>query len=659
MRYRGSRFYVPPNGGFIMKKQENKIYTQEHYQEMYNLSITDPNKFWGEAGKRLSWIKPYTKVKDTSFDLEDLHIKWFEDGTLNACYNAVDRHIEDGHGDNIAIIWESNFVNEENDESYKITYNELKKNVCRFANTLKDLGVRRGDIVTIYMPMVPETVYAMLACARIGAIHSVVFSGFSAESLSKRIVDTNSKIIITTDGSYRGDKVIDLKSIVDKALEMTPVTNKVLVCGRTNKPMSWNGERDIWYNSIAKYMSDECEIEEMHAEDPLFILYTSGSTGTPKGIMHTTGGYLVYASMTHEYAFDYKEGDIFWCTADIGWITGHSYLVYGPLTNGATTLIFEGVPNYPCCSRVWNICDKYGVNILYTAPTLLRILKKEGDFFVTNTSRSSLRVLGSVGEPMQADLWQWYNDVVGNNRCDIIDTWWQTEGGGIMISPLAGFKQSKAGSVSFPFFGINPYIVDNDGKPAPNGTEGNLVIKDSWPGQARTVYKNLERFKNGYFSTFKNFFFSGDGAYTDQDGYIHITGRVDDIINVSGHRVSTAGVEFALNSNPNVAESAVVGFPHEIKGTGLGAFVVMKSIDSITDFKATKNELKSWVRKKNGPTEVPDVIYIVEDLPKTRSGKIIRRILRKLAEDPKSELGDLSTLSNQDSIHKIIDILAQ
>lgn len=642
-----------------MKKQENKIYTQEHYQEMYNLSITDPNKFWGEAGKRLSWIKPYTKVKDTSFDLEDLHIKWFEDGTLNACYNAVDRHIEDGHGDNIAIIWESNFVNEENDESYKITYNELKKNVCRFANTLKDLGVRRGDIVTIYMPMVPETVYAMLACARIGAIHSVVFSGFSAESLSKRIVDTNSKIIITTDGSYRGDKVIDLKSIVDKALEMTPVTNKVLVCGRTNKPMSWNGERDIWYNSIAKYMSDECEIEEMHAEDPLFILYTSGSTGTPKGIMHTTGGYLVYASMTHEYAFDYKEGDIFWCTADIGWITGHSYLVYGPLTNGATTLIFEGVPNYPCCSRVWNICDKYGVNILYTAPTLLRILKKEGDFFVTNTSRSSLRVLGSVGEPMQADLWQWYNDVVGNGRCDIIDTWWQTEGGGIMISPLAGFNQSKAGSVSFPFFGINPYIVDNDGKPAPNGTEGNLVIKDSWPGQARTVYKNLERFKNGYFSTFKNFFFSGDGAYTDQDGYIHITGRVDDIINVSGHRVSTAGVEFALNSNPNVAESAVVGFPHEIKGTGLCAFVVMKSIDSITDFKATKNELKSWVRKKNGPTEVPDVIYIVEDLPKTRSGKIIRRILRKLAEDPKSELGDLSTLSNQDSIHKIIDILAQ
>ena len=642
-----------------MKKQENKIYTQEHYQEMYNLSITDPNKFWGEAGKRLSWIKPYTKVKDTSFDLEDLHIKWFEDGTLNACYNAVDRHIENGHGDNIAIIWESNFVNEENDESYKVTYNELKKNVCRFANTLKDLGVRRGDIVTIYMPMVPETVYAMLACARIGAIHSVVFSGFSAESLSKRIVDTNSKIIITTDGSYRGDKVIDLKSIVDKALEMTPVTNKVLVCGRTNKPMSWNGERDIWYNSIAKYMSDECEIEEMHAEDPLFILYTSGSTGTPKGIMHTTGGYLVYASMTHEYAFDYKEGDIFWCTADIGWITGHSYLVYGPLTNGATTLIFEGVPNYPCCSRVWNICDKYGVNILYTAPTLLRILKKEGDFFVTNTSRSSLRVLGSVGEPMQADLWQWYNDVVGNGRCDIIDTWWQTEGGGIMISPLAGFNQSKAGSVSFPFFGINPYIVDNDGKPAPNGTEGNLVIKDSWPGQARTVYKNLERFKNGYFSTFKNFFFSGDGAYTDQDGYIHITGRVDDIINVSGHRVSTAGVEFALNSNPNVAESAVVGFPHEIKGTGLCAFVVMKSIDSITDFKATKNELKSWVRKKNGPTEVPDVIYIVEDLPKTRSGKIIRRILRKLAEDPKSELGDLSTLSNQDSIHKIIDILAQ
>lgn len=642
-----------------MKKQENKIYTQEHYQEMYNLSITDPSKFWGEAGKRLSWIKPYTKVKDTSFDLETLHIKWFEDGTLNACYNAVDRHIEDGHGDNIAIIWESNFVNEENDESYKITYNELRKNVCRFANTLKDLGVRRGDIVTIYMPMVPETVYAMLACARIGAIHSVVFSGFSAESLSKRIVDTNSKIIITTDGSYRGDKVIDLKSIVDKALEMTPVTNKVVVCGRTNKPISWNGERDIWYNSISKYMSDECEIEEMHAEDPLFILYTSGSTGTPKGIMHTTGGYLVYASMTHEYAFDYKEGDIFWCTADIGWITGHSYLVYGPLTNGATTLIFEGVPNYPCCSRIWNICDKYGVNILYTAPTLLRILKKEGDFFVTNTSRSSLRVLGSVGEPMQADLWQWYNDVVGNNRCDIIDTWWQTEGGGIMISPLAGFNQSKAGSVSFPFFGINPYIVDNDGKPAPNGTEGNLVIKDSWPGQARTVYKNLERFKNGYFSTFKNFFFSGDGAYADQDGYIHITGRVDDIINVSGHRVSTAGVEFALNSNPNVAESAVVGFPHEIKGTGLCAFVVMKAIDSITDFKATKNEIKAWVRKKNGPTEVPDVIYIVEDLPKTRSGKIIRRILRKLAEDPKSELGDLSTLSNQDSVHKIIDILAQ
>jgi len=639
-----------------MKK---RLYSQNQYQEMYDMSITDPENFWGEAGKRLSWIKPYTKVKDTSFDLEDLHIKWFEDGTLNACYNAVDRHIENGDGEKTAIIWESNFVNEDNDETLKITFNELKSSICKFANVLKDLGVKRGDVVTIYMPMIPETVYAMLACARIGAIHSVVFSGFSAESLSKRIVDTNSKLIVTTDGSYRGDKTIELKSIVDKALEITPVINKVLICGRTHSNMSVNDRRDILYSNIEKYVSDECPIEEMHAEDPLFILYTSGSTGSPKGIVHTTGGYLVYTSMTHEYVFDCKKDDIFWCTADIGWITGHSYLVYGPLTNGCTTLIFEGVPNYPCCSRVWNICDKHHVNILYTAPTLLRILKKEGDFFVTNASRKSLRVLGSVGEPMQADLWHWYDDVVGEKRCDVVDTWWQTEGGGIMISPLAGYGQSKAGSVSFPFFGINPYIVDNDGKPVPNGVEGNLVMKDSWPGQARTVYKNLERFKMGYFSTFKNCFFSGDGAYIDQDGYINITGRVDDIINVSGHRVSTSGVELALNSNPNVAESAIVGIPHEIKGTGICAFVVMKSNDTIMDYKSLKNELKAWVRKKNGPTEVPDEIYIVDDLPKTRSGKIIRRILRKLAENPASELGDLSTLSNQDSIHQIKEILLQ
>jgi len=642
-----------------MMGMEKRLYSQNQYQEMYDMSISNPEKFWGEAGKRLSWIKPYTKVKDTSFDLENLHIKWFEDGTLNACYNAVDRHIENGNGEKTAIIWESNFVNEDNDETLKITFNELKSSVCKFANVLKDLGVKRGDVVTIYMPMIPETVYAMLACARIGAIHSVVFSGFSAESLSKRIVDTNSKLIVTTDGSYRGDKTIDLKAIVDKALEITPVINKVLVCGRTHGNISVNDRRDILYSNIEKYVSDECPIEEMHAEDPLFILYTSGSTGTPKGIVHTTGGYLVYTSMTHEYVFDCKKDDIFWCTADIGWITGHSYLVYGPLTNGCTTLIFEGVPNYPCCSRVWNICDKHQVNILYTAPTLLRILKKEGDFFVTNASRKSLRVLGSVGEPMQADLWHWYDDVVGENRCDIVDTWWQTEGGGIMISPLAGYGQGKAGSVSFPFFGISPYIVDNEGKPVPNGVEGNLVMKDSWPGQARTVYKNLERFKMGYFSTFKNCFFSGDGAFIDQDGHINITGRVDDIINVSGHRVSTSGVELALNSNPNVAESAIVGIPHDIKGTGICAFVVMKSSEPILDYKSVKNELKAWVRKKNGPTEVPDEIYIVDDLPKTRSGKIIRRILRKLAENPASELGDLSTLSNQDSIHQIKEILLQ
>lgn len=640
-----------------MLSSSNKKLNRECYEKKYIESITNPDKFWGEAGKRLSWIKEYTTVRDVSFSVNDLHINWYKDGTLNACYNTVDRHVVNGKGDDIALIWESNF-DDDIENGKKVTYRELQLEVSKFANVLKENGVKKGDVVTIYMPMILETVYAMLACARIGAVHSVVFSGFSAESLAARIKDANSHIVVTCDGSYRGDKVIKLKEIVDKAIEIVPIVNKVIVCARTNKAVTWVGKRDIWYDEAKKHVSDFCDVEEMKAEDPLFLLYTSGSTGTPKGVVHTTGGYLVYVSMTHEYVFDHRPGDIFWCTADIGWITGHSYLVYGPLTNGATSLIFEGIPNYPCCSRVWKICDKYFVNALYTSPTLLRILKKEGDFFVTSSSRKSLRVLGSVGEPMQKDLWKWYHEVVGEKRCSVVDTWWQTEGGGIMISPLASCDNSKEGSVSFPFFGINAYIADSDGNSVPYGTEGNLVIKDSWPGQARTIYKNHERFKKGYFSMFNNAFFSGDGAYADMDGYIFITGRVDDIINVSGHRISTVSVESAINSNPNVAESAVVGFPHDIKGSGICAFVVLKSdSNSVNNIDDLMKELKSWVREKNGPTEVPDRIYLVDSLPKTRSGKIIRRVLRKLAENPNSDLGDLSTVLNIESIHEIKNLL--
>lgn len=653
-----------------MTAQKNKK-TRELYELKYKESIADPEKFWGKEGERISWIKKYTKVKDSSFNLDDLHISWYKDGTLNACYNTVDRHIENGHGNDIAIIWEKNSVNDDPNKDVKITFNQLKSEVSKFANVLKNLGVKKGDIVTLYMPMIPETIFAMLACARIGAVHSVCFSGFSSESLAKRIIDSDSKFIITADGAYRGNKTIELKKIVDDAIEFVEtnfntakrkkIIQKVIVVGNINSTIMWNGNRDVWYNEISRFVSEECPLEEMHAEDPLFLLYTSGSTGTPKAVVHTTGGYLVYASITHEYVFNYKKGDIFWCTADIGWITGHTYLVYGPLTNGCTTLLFEGVPNYPSCSRIWEICDKYQVTTLYTSPTLLRMLKKEGDFFVTKTSRKSLRVLGSVGEPMQKDLWMWYKTVIGENRCDIVDTWWQTEGGGIMLSALSGFGQERAGSVSFPFFGINTYIVDQEGRSVPYGTEGSLVIKDSWPGQCRTIYKNYERFKAGYFSMFKNYFFSGDGAYTDLDGYTFITGRVDDIINVSGHRISTAGIESALNSNEKVAESAVVGFPHEIKGSGICAYVILKNqmdYSNIDELKNIKQELKNWVKQKNGATEVPDKIYIVDELPKTRTGKILRRILRKMTENPDAELGDMSTILNLDSVHQIKNILS-
>lgn len=618
---------------------------------MYNKSISDPESFWRKHGERVSWIRHYTQVKDTNFSKDDLHIRWFYDGTLNASYNCVDRHVERGLGDKTAIIWESNFANE---APRLISYDELRENVCRTANVLKSHGVGRGDIVTIYMPMIPETIYAMLACSRIGAVHSVVFAGFSHVSLADRIRDANSKFLITSDGGYRGNKTLSLKDQADKAIELVPIVKKVFVFGRTGASVSWRGNRDIWMQEAQLYVSDTCPVEEMNAEDPLFVLYTSGSTGTPKGVVHTTGGYLVYVSMTHEYVFDHKKEDIFWCTADVGWITGHSYLVYAPLCNGSTTVMFEGVPSFPSPSRCWDVCDRHSINTFYTAPTLIRMLKREGDSPVERTSRESLKVLGSVGEPIQQAAWNWYHDVVGRGKCDVVDTWWQTEGGGIMISPLANITPLKSGSATLPFFGINPQVVDHDGRPTPIGVEGNLVIKDSWPGQARGILNNPERFVHGYFTTFPGSFFSGDGAVLDKDGYYWITGRVDDIINVSGHRLSTASVECALTSHPSVSEACVVGFPHEIKGQGVCAYVILKKDVDASNIRC---ELQSWVREQRGSIEAPDRIVVVNELPKTRSGKIMRRIVRKITEDPGVELPEDPSLMNESSIHEIRRVL--
>lgn len=619
----------------------------DSYKDLYDRSVKDPDGFWGEMGKRIDWIKPYTKVKNTSYEAPDVSIKWFEDGTLNVSANCIDRHLET-RGDQVAIIWEG----DDPTDDEKITYKQLHERVCKFANVLKAQGVKKGDRVTLYLPMIPEAAYAMLACARIGAIHSIVFAGFSPDSLQNRIEGADSKLVITSDEGLRGGRTVPLKKNTDAALEMCPDDVKVLVVRRTGNDVPWNPERNAWLHEELVKVSADCEPEEMNAEDPLFILYTSGSTGKPKGVVHTTGGYLLYASMTHQYVFDYHDGDIYWCTADVGWVTGHSYIVYGPLANGATTLMFEGVPNYPTASRFWHVVDKWDVNAFYTAPTAIRALMGAGDDFVTRTDRSSLRILGSVGEPINPEAWQWYYDVVGNSKCPIMDTWWQTETGGILITPLAGATELKPGSATRPFFGVKPALVDDKGNFLEGATNGNLVILDSWPGQMRTVYQDHERFVQTYFSTYKGMYFTGDGARRDEDGYYWITGRVDDVINVSGHRMGTAEVESALVAHPQVAEAAVVGYPHEIKGQGIYCYVTLNSGVSGDD--DLRKELVKHVRSEIGPIASPDKIQFAPGLPKTRSGKIMRRILRKIAEDEFSNLGDTSTLAEPAVVDDLI-----
>ena len=618
------------------------------YHEMYAESLRDPDAFWGEHGKRIDWISPYTKVKNTLYSKEDVSIKWYEDGTLNACVNCIDRHLE-ARGDDIAIIWEG----DEPDQDAKITYRQLYEEVCRFANVLKQQGVGKGDRVTIYMPMIPEAAYAMLACARIGAIHSVVFGGFSPDALAGRIQDCDSSCVITADEGIRGGRKIPLKANTDAALEHCPGVSSVVVVARTQGDVNMVAGRDVWYHEVKDTVDADCPPEEMSAEDPLFILYTSGSTGKPKGVLHTTGGYMVYASMTHEYVFDYKRGEIFWCTADVGWVTGHTYIVYGPLANGATTMMFEGVPNYPDNSRFWNVCDKHQVNIFYTAPTALRALMREGEAPVKAASRSSIRLLGSVGEPINPEAWLWYHREVGEGRCPIVDTWWQTETGAALITPLPGATPLKPGSASRPFFGIRPELVDADGKLLEGATSGNLCIADSWPGQMRTVYGDHQRFIDTYFVQYPGKYFTGDGCRRDEDGYYWITGRVDDVLNISGHRLGTAEVESALVAHAQVAEAAVVGYPHDIKGQGIYCYVTLNAgLDGDDDL---KGELVQWVRKEIGPIASPDLIQFAPGLPKTRSGKIMRRILRKIAEDDFSNLGDTSTLADPSVVDDLID----
>jgi acetyl-CoA synthetase len=617
------------------------------YAEMYKRSVEDPAGFWGETGKRLDWIKPYSKVKNTSFDPSNVSIKWYEDGSLNACVNCVDRHVAT-RGDQVAIIWEG----DDPTQDEKITYRQLHERVCKFANVLKALGAKKGDRITIYLPMIPEAAYAMLACARIGAVHSIVFGGFSPESLQNRIEDADSKLVITTDEGLRGGKTVPLKKNTDEALKKCKGDEKVLVVRRTGNPVPWTSGRDLWLHEELTKVSADCPAAEMNAEDPLFILYTSGSTGKPKGVVHTTGGYLVYSAMTHQYVFDYHDGDIYWCTADVGWVTGHSYIVYGPLANGATTLMFEGVPNYPTASRFWHVVDKWGVNTFYTAPTAIRSLMGAGDDLVKRTDRSSLRLLGSVGEPINPEAWEWYYRVVGDNRCPIVDTWWQTETGGIMITPLPGAIGTKPGSATKPFFGIKPALVDDKGNTLEGAAQGNLVILDSWPGQSRTVYGDHERFVQTYFSAYPGTYFTGDGCRRDEDGYYWITGRVDDVINVSGHRMGTAEVESALVAHPKVAEAAVVGYPHDLKGQGIYCYVTLNAGEQGSD--ALRKELAGHVRKVIGPTATPDLIQFAPGLPKTRSGKIMRRILRKIAEDDFSNLGDTSTLADPHVVDDLI-----
>lgn len=620
--------------------------TLEDYEELYERSVKDPNGFWKEMSARIDWFTPPTKIKNTSFK-SPVSIKWYQDGVLNACYNCVDRHLPEKLT-STALIFEGNDPN----DSYKVTYGELKDEVCKLANALKSRGVKKGDRVTIYMPMIVEAVYAMLACARIGAIHSVVFGGFSADSLKNRILDCRSNVVITSDESYRGSKVIPLKTNVDEAVKSCINVHTVLVYKRTGGEVNWNSARDIWWHDLVDVQPTDCPCEPMNAEDPLFILYTSGSTGQPKGVLHTTGGYMVYASLTHETVFDYRTGDIYWCTADVGWVTGHSYIVYGPLANGAISVVFEGVPSYPDASRLWQVVDKHKVNIFYTAPTAIRALIREGDEFVKKTSRKSLRVLGTVGEPINHDAWLWYYNVVGDKRCPIIDTWWQTETGGHMITPLVCFDL-KPGSATKPFFGIKPMLLDPEGKVLEGAAEGNLVIADSWPGQMRTVFENHDRFEQTYFSTFKGYYTTGDGARRDSDGYYWITGRTDDVLNVSGHRMGTAEIESAIDENPHVAESAIVGFPHDIKGEGIFAYVILR--EGHAESEDLKKEIIKTVRTIIGPIATPDFLLFTTGLPKTRSGKIMRRILRKIADQKFDELGDISTLADPAVVETLIE----
>jgi acetyl-CoA synthetase len=618
------------------------------YREMYAASVKDPNTFWAEQAKRLDWYKAPTKIKNTSFDPHNVSIKWFEDGTLNCSYNCIDRHLEK-RGDQTAIIWEG----DDPKDDKKITYRQLHAEVCRFANVLKAQGVKKGDRVTIYMPMIPEAAYAMLACARIGAVHSVIFGGFSPDSIAGRIEDCASTIVVTADEGLRGGRKVPLKANVDAACEKAKGVTSVIVVKRTNAAVNMKPGRDIYYDDAAKNVSADCPCEEMNAEDPLFILYTSGSTGKPKGVLHTTGGYQLYTAMTHQYVFDYHEGDIYWCTADVGWVTGHSYIVYGPLANGAITLMFEGVPNYPSMSRFWEVIDKHKVNIFYTAPTAIRALMQAGDEPVKKTSRKSLRLLGSVGEPINPEAWEWYYRVVGEDRCPIVDTWWQTETGGILITPLPGATKLKPGSATRPFFGVQPEIVDAEGKVLEGACTGNLCIADSWPGQMRTVYGDHERFVDTYFKAYPGKYFTGDGCRRDEDGYYWITGRVDDVINVSGHRMGTAEVESALVAHAKVSEAAVVGYPHDIKGQGIYAYVTLMAGEQPSE--ELRKELVAWVRKEIGAIASPDLIQFAPGLPKTRSGKIMRRILRKIAEDEYGNLGDTTTLADPAVVDDLVN----
>jgi acetyl-CoA synthetase len=627
---------------------ENALIDDDGYTAMYAESIADPDAFWARHGKRIDWIRPYSRISDVSYDAGDLHINWFADGTLNAAANCLDRHLA-RRADQTAIIWEG----DDPADSRHITYAELHEEVCRFANVMKAEGAKKGDRITIYMPMIPEAAVAMLACARIGAVHSVVFGGFSPDALAGRIQDCYSNMVITADEGVRGGRAVPLKANTDAALAACPDCNKVIVVRRTGGAIDWVEGRDVWYHEAMEEASADCPAEEMNAEDPMFILYTSGSTGKPKGVLHTTGGYMVYASMTHQYVFDYHDGDVYWCTADVGWVTGHSYIVYGPLANGAVTLMFEGVPTWPDSSRFWQVVEKHKVNIFYTAPTAIRALMREGEAPVKGCDRSSLRLLGSVGEPINPEAWMWYHEVVGDGRCPIVDTWWQTETGGILITPLPGATATKPGSATRPFFGIEPVLVDGDNNILDGAVDGNLCIARSWPGQMRTVYGDHQRFIETYFTTFPGRYFSGDGARRDEDGYFWITGRVDDVLNVSGHRMGTAEVESALVAHPKVAESAVVGYPHDIKGQGIYAYVTL--IEGCEPSDELVAELRQWTRKEIGPIATPDLLQWAPQLPKTRSGKIMRRILRKIAANDYADLGDTSTLTDPNVVTDLVE----